>query len=86
MIKSRMIFPRFYLKIYDKGLLVNSLYTTKLKRIGYRMRTLNLKRPWTKAYLKFQYDPKYHNDATVTNIADFEKTYQAFYEIVPEFK
>jgi len=57
-----------------------------MKRIAHRMRTLNLKTAWNKAYLKFAYTAKYHNEAVVTNLKDFDQVYSAFYELTPEFK
>jgi hypothetical protein len=80
------IFPRYYLKFYDKGLLVNSLATRKKGRIIFRMRTFGTQNRWTKAFLKFQYDPEYHNEGTYCNSVDLEKAYRAFEELLPEFK
>lgn len=78
-------YPRFYLKFYLDGKVVNSLATRKLKRILYRIRLFGTKFKWNRCFLKFQYDKKFHNSGSYTNLVNLERAYRCFEEILPEF-
>ncbi len=84
--KKLTAYPRFHIKFTLDGKPVNCLSTKKLKRILYRIRTFGTKFKWTKCFLKFQYDKKYHNEGSYKNINDLEHAYRCFEELLPEFK
>jgi hypothetical protein len=77
-------YPRFYLKFTLDGKPINSLATRKLKRILFRIRGFGSKFKWTRCFLKFQYDKKYHNEGSYTNLKDLEHAYRCFEEILKE--
>lgn len=79
-------FPYYYISFHSGSGIVNRLRTTKLLRIMYRIRHFAVDFKWSKAFLKFQYDAKYHNEGVYTNVKDLEHAYRAFEEIIPEFK
>jgi hypothetical protein len=83
--KNKISYPRYYIKFYLDGKVVNSLSTKKMKRIIFRIRLSETKFKWNRCFLKFQYDKKFHNAGSYTNLKDLERAYRCFVEIVEEF-
>lgn len=78
-------YPRFVLKFKKDGEWKNILHTKKITRIIFRIGAFGGKFKWDKAFLRFQYNKKFHNEGYYYNVKDLENAFRAFKEILPEF-
>jgi hypothetical protein len=84
--KSRQIsYPRFYLKTFFNGEVVNDIHTKKIGRILYRIRGVLSNNKWDKAILTFKYAKGYENKGIYHNTKDLEHAYRCFSEVINEF-
>ena len=84
--KSKIVYPRYYLKFYLDGKVVNSLGTRKKTRIIFKIRLSATKFKWNRCFLKFQYDKKFYNSGSYTNLKDLERAYRCFVEVLEDFQ
>lgn len=84
--KTKESYPRFQIKFILNGTVVNCVTSKKLLRILYRIRHFGANNKWDKAFLRFRYTPKYHNEGYYTNSRDLEHAYRCFEELLVEFK
>lgn len=82
---NQIKYPFYILKFKLGNKWVNTLRTKKLTRIIFRIGAFGTKFKWDKAFLKFQYDKKFHNEGYYYNHKDLEYAFRCFKEILEEF-
>lgn len=79
-------YPRYYLKTFFNGGVVNNINTRKIGRILYRIRGFLSHNKWDKALLTFKYAKDYENIGEYTNIKNLEHAFRCFSEVLNEFE
>jgi hypothetical protein len=82
---GKLLYPRYYLKTFFNGKVVNDIYTKKIGRILFRIRGFLSNNKWDKAVLTFKYTKDYENKGEYTNVKDLEHAFRCFKEVINEF-